>query len=152
MKNFIPPQKTSKFALETRVAPRREPKNRIDTSMVNLTSIASTLNRKIFLSKHARRRAYTQALIGVTLSLSGCMGVYEGGFECPAGRGVGCKSISDVNQMVNHGELPPKPLPDLTHEHCERCGVSRDEQIEAEHSGTSEKPQIWYSPWALRAI
>ena len=77
------------------------------------------------------------------------MGVYEGGFECPPGRGVGCKSISDVNQMVDQGELPPKPLHDLSHKHCERCGARQDGQIEAEHSGTPEKSQIWYSPWAL---
>ena len=24
--------------------------------------------------------------VGITLSLSGCMGVYEGGFECPSGK------------------------------------------------------------------
>lgn len=41
--------------------------------------------------------------------LSGCMGIYEGGFECPAGTGVGCKSISDVNTMVNQGEIPKAP-------------------------------------------
>ncbi|MBS0271674.1 MAG: hypothetical protein JSR85_03390 [Proteobacteria bacterium] len=35
--------------------------------------------------------------------LAGCMGVYEGGFECPPGEGVGCKSISEVNEMVNQG-------------------------------------------------
>lgn len=38
--------------------------------------------------------------------LSGCMGIYEGGFECSAGTGVGCKSISEVNSMVDQGELP----------------------------------------------
>jgi len=47
----------------------------------------------------------TAVLLSVAL-LSGCMGIYEGGFECPAGSGVGCKSISEVNQMVNQGELP----------------------------------------------
>jgi hypothetical protein len=149
MKNFIHPQKISKFVLETRATPRRESKNRIGTNMVSLKSIAGYLNRKDLLSIQTRRRAYTQALIGITLSLSGCMGVYEGGFECPPGRGVGCKSISDVNQMVNHGELPPKSLPDLLHEHCERCGAKQSEQIEAEHSGKLEKPEIWFSPWAL---
>lgn len=42
--------------------------------------------------------------------LSGCsvMGVYEGGFDCPAGSGVGCKSISEVNEMVNSGALSPQ--------------------------------------------
>ena len=38
--------------------------------------------------------------------LVGCMGVYDGGFECPPGEGVGCKSISEVNQMVNQCSVP----------------------------------------------
>ena len=37
----------------------------------------------------------------LSLCLTGCMGVYEGGFECPPGIGVGCKSISEVNQMID---------------------------------------------------
>jgi len=56
--------------------------------------------------------------------LSGCMGVYEGGFECPPGQGVGCKSISDVNSLVNAGEIPP-PMPS---------------------SIFLQKTEIWYAP------
>ena len=41
--------------------------------------------------------------LGIAFCLFGCMGVYEGGFECPPGEGVGCKSISEVNEMVNQG-------------------------------------------------
>lgn len=90
------------------------------------------------------------------------MGVYEGGFECPPGTGVGCKSISDVNQMVNDGELPQKPLPDLPQTHCEKCGSNLEpqqndfehpegEHPEGEHPKDehSKKPHIWYSSWAL---
>lgn len=50
------------------------------------------------------------------LCLSSCMGVYEGGFECPPGKGVGCKSISEVNQMVDQhseNELPGLEKPYL---------------------------------------
>ncbi|MDP4154222.1 MAG: hypothetical protein Q8929_01175 [Bacillota bacterium] len=56
--------------------------------------------------------------------LSGCMGIYEGGFECPAGTGVGCKSISDVNALVNLGEIPK---------------TSPEQPI-------IFKPEIWYVP------
>ncbi|MBP6951567.1 MAG: hypothetical protein KBD36_02845 [Alphaproteobacteria bacterium] len=77
------------------------------------------------------------------LCLSGCMGIYEGGFECPPGKGVGCKSISDVNQMVDHGDLPTRSLPDLPQTHCEQCEANRDQQITPEYLETS---QIWYSP------
>lgn len=83
MKNFSYTQRISKFVLE-------KEKNRSSTRAAGPMRIINYLSeskyRKTFLSKHARRRAYTQALIGVSLSLSGCMGVYEGGFECPPGR------------------------------------------------------------------
>ena len=61
------------------------------------------------------------------LALSGCMGVYEGGFECPPGQGVGCKSISEVNDLVNAGELP-----------------------KAAASLSAQKADIWYSPSFIR--
>ena len=78
------------------------------------------------------------------LALSGCMGVYEGGFECPPGEGVGCKSISEVNQMVNEGELPKSPSssPEAKTP-CKGCRIN-EELIPSEAS--SPKPQIWYSP------
>ena len=73
-------------------------------------------------------------LITAALLLSGCMGIYEGGFECPAGTGVGCKSISEVNQMVNQGELPKEALP------------KRDfSKIDVEPP-TPRNHEIWYAP------
>ena len=55
-------------------------------------------------SKQVRSPVYliTDYWILITpLILSGCMGVYEGGFECPPGRGLGCTSISEVNKVVD---------------------------------------------------
>ena len=34
-------------------------------------------------------------------------------FDCPAGKGVGCKSISEINYMVNQGEQPHAPMGSL---------------------------------------
>lgn len=68
-------------------------------------------------------------LLCLPLCLTGCMGIYEGGFECPAGVGVGCKSISDVNTMVNQGDIPKAP---------------------AEQPITL-KSEIWYAPSMYRA-
>lgn len=70
----------------------------------------------------------TATLASAALLLSGCMGVYEGGFECPAGTGVGCKSISEVNDLVNAGEVPKK-------------GAS---------VVATQEPEIWYSPPFIR--
>lgn len=36
--------------------------------------------------------------------LGGCTNSQET-FDCPAGSGVGCKSIVEVNEMINQGEL-----------------------------------------------
>ena len=79
-------------------------------------------------------------LLTTALALSGCMGVYEGGFECPPGEGVGCKSISEVNQMVEYGELPKKQNDPQTP--CQQCN-SNPNFLQS----PSEDPPIWYSPW-----
>ena len=46
-------------------------------------------------------------LIVALIALSGCSS-YSETFDCPAGQGVGCKSLSRVNQMVETGDLPYK--------------------------------------------
>ena len=88
--------------------------------------------------------------IGISLLLSGCMGIYEGGFECPPGKGVGCKSISEVNHMINAGELPPKapahPFP-LEGENCVSCPSQPMIALPV------NEPQIWFAPstWEPKA-
>lgn len=39
------------------------------------------------------------------LSLSACSSIYGESFDCGAGTGVPCTSISDINSMVNRGEI-----------------------------------------------
>jgi hypothetical protein len=77
-------------------------------------------------------------------ALTSCMGVYEGGFECPPGEGVGCKSISEVNQMVNEGELPKRSASPEIGKPCKGCRAH--EELTTPES-SSQKPQIWYSPF-----
>jgi conjugal transfer pilus assembly protein TraV len=45
-------------------------------------------------------------------SLLTACGVSKENFDCKYGKGVGCRSISEVNTMVNEGQLrdPSKPL------------------------------------------
>lgn len=71
---------------------------------------------------------YLMTALAPALMLSGCMGVYDGGFECPPGKGVGCKSISEVNQMVNQCSVPSA-----------QCSVPSLQ-------GSEDKLEIWYSP------
>ena len=85
--------------------------------------------------------------LGLGLSLSGCMGVYEGGFECPPAKGVQCKSISEVNQMVNQQTMMRTPTlaieqPELETLELNDVGCGKD------HAGScSLTPEIWYAPW-----
>lgn len=83
---------------------------------------------------------------GLALSLSGCMGVYEGGFECPPGEGVGCKSISEVNEMVNQGlgtrkqELNTQPSEETQESVCRKGHAC---------PSAPGSPEIWYAPRGL---
>lgn len=47
----------------------------------------------------------------VAATLPGCASM-NSEFNCPAGKGVGCKNIHDVNQMVNDGKLGGNEKPD----------------------------------------
>jgi hypothetical protein len=44
------------------------------------------------------------AILILSIQVSGCA-VYSTEFECGIGKGVGCKSISEVNELVNNGEI-----------------------------------------------
>lgn len=89
------------------------------------------------------------ALFGVAFSLVGCMGIYEGGFECPPGKGVGCKSITDVNEMVNQGEIP---LLASKKQNSEEEKGKEDFHCKSNSSQacplTSDTADVWYAPWA----
>lgn len=94
------------------------------------------------MKKSIKRPIYTQSLMGLSLSLSGCMGVYEGGFECPPGEGVGCKSISEVNQMVDQGLGNKNPSLETDPQKTED-----NEPVCKKGSGScSASPEIWYAP------
>lgn len=94
-----------------------------------------------------KNKMYKALIVTLPLCLTGCMGIYEGGFECPAGTGVGCKSISEVNNMVNFGDLP-KPVMEITSEptgetyKCNTCGRP--------FSLIQAQPEIWINPLYLK--
>ena len=56
--------------------------------------------------------------LNVLLSLVTCLlltacSTYKENFDCPPGSGVGCKSITAVDQLIDKGKLPhpEKPIP-----------------------------------------
>ncbi len=100
-------------------------------------SIRMPVPRKLMM----RKVCPSVFLLSLSLSLTGCMGIYEGGFECPPGIGVGCKSISDVNTMINRNQLPGTKS-----QETEENTVSYDERSPDSHLLTPESPEIWYAP------
>jgi len=90
---------------------------------------------------------YRLLITSLALALSGCMGVYEGGFECPPGEGVKCKSISEVNQMVDQCSASSVQciVPSVQ---SPTCGIP-----ELRNQGSMgvapviQTSEIWYSPF-----
>ena len=42
--------------------------------------------------------------LSVTLLLNGCS-VYKGSFDCKSHKGIGCESVSKVNELINDDKL-----------------------------------------------
>jgi hypothetical protein len=51
------------------------------------------------------------SLLMTSLTILSACTPYTESFDCPPGRGVGCRSLSTVNQMVEEGILPHGKLP-----------------------------------------
>ena len=47
----------------------------------------------------------------ITLAIANGCTPYSESFDCPPGRGVGCKSLNIVNHMVEEGQLPLEDAP-----------------------------------------
>jgi hypothetical protein len=71
-------------------------------------------------------------LIVALVALTGCSS-YSETFDCPAGQGVGCKSLSRVNQMVETGELPYKDLEDSGFKDVIKPRIVKTEQVAPLH-------------------
>ncbi len=60
-------------------------------------------------------RFNVKPLCVLSLMLLGGCSTYQEHFDCDVGKGVGCKSLSYVNRLVDRGDLPyPEDLPPLT--------------------------------------
>jgi conjugal transfer pilus assembly protein TraV len=59
---------------------------------------------RIKTPNHLKQCAFIFAHLMVISLLSGCSTTSEV-FECEAGKGIGCKSISEVNKMVDQGQV-----------------------------------------------
>jgi hypothetical protein len=84
---------------------------------------------------------------GLAFALSGCMGVYEGGFECPPGEGIKCKSISEVNQMVDQcsASSVQDAVPNVQSLTCGIPELRRKGSMET--APAIQTSEIWYSPF-----
>lgn len=80
--------------------------------------------------RKANLLSYSRIIASLPFLLTGCMGVYEGGFECPPVKGLGCTSISDVNHLVNQ-KVVPKDI------HIQESDLPKEDKV---------YPRIWFNP------
>ncbi len=109
---------------------------------MNLSNKKSNNHKVTVLNLKNLLKLCTSALL--PFCLTGCMGVYEGGFECPPGEGIKCKSISEVNQMVDQNSVIKNQLSESSPQDeepdksiCKNGGLG----------SCSATPEIWYSPF-----
>jgi hypothetical protein len=106
----------------------------------------------VFLDKGDNR--WWRIIFLFPLFLSGCMGIYEGGFECPAGQGTQCKSISEVNELINRKQIPGVREQDFR---SQACSVSQDFSDSLCTSPVPLTPDfltpgIWWNPAILQEM
>jgi hypothetical protein len=115
--------------------------------MIHIKGKTSRKNNRSGTHLITNYRLLITAMLLPAALLSGCMGIYEGGFECPAGVGVGCKSISEVNAMVDQGVLP-QTSQGMTSD--DNSNTTRCENWGRSFSSNSDAPQIWINPLYLK--
>jgi hypothetical protein len=78
------------------------------------------------------------------LALTGCA-TYNESFDCEPGKGVGCVSLSQVNYMVDKGELP---LPSQGQDHVQQARRRKNlqEAMPAKNFPGSKRLRIWIAP------
>jgi len=76
-----------------------------------------------------------------SLFLTACSS-YQEHFECPPGKGVGCQSVSQVDQLVNQGDLPLREDFIEKYEDCENLCTKK---ISTELKENTQK--IWIAPF-----
>ena len=81
-------------------------------------------------------------MISSLLSLVGCSS-YQEQFDCPPGSGVGCKSLSDVDQLVESGKLPIGSEASLEFQENDQQSLDKNAQKDCscEKSSPQEKIQ-----------
>ena len=92
------------------------------------------------------------SIVVVLQGLSGCSKM-SGTFDCPYGKGVGCRSITEVNQMVNDGKLSGLDSVEST-QHKATVAHKCDKQQEIAlvdktkvHRMKEEHLKVWVAPF-----
>lgn len=100
-----------------------------------------------YISKLSAKLQYWALITALAPALTSCMGVYEGGFECPPGEGIKCKSISEVNKMVDQCSTSSVQcsVPSVQNPKCEIPELCDQGSIGT--APTIQTSEIWYSPF-----
>src|SRR5438132_707356 len=90
-------------------------------------------------------------LVIALLLLPGCSS-YSETFDCPAGQGVGCKSLSKVNQMVEKGDLPHKDPEDSSSSDVIKPRFVKTDQAAPLHLNPDLVPVMYVSAFKTSRI
>ena len=85
---------------------------RLEMKLLSIRTDQSKRNlgdSKDFRLEGRLKQALCPCLLLTTLLLSGCSS-YKSSFDCPAGVGVGCRSVSEVDALVEKGALTYKSV------------------------------------------
>jgi conjugal transfer pilus assembly protein TraV len=93
------------------------------------------------------------SVVCLSLGLVGCTTSHEV-FDCPAGKGMGCRSISQVNRMVNQGEIAQDPEPErvspsvsLSSADADRLSTSLMGEGRVVKRVSEEHLRVWIAPF-----
>lgn len=90
------------------------------------------------------------------LFFTGCAGI-SGKFDCPFKPGVCCKSVSEVNDLVDRGKLPTKPKTKtiITGNTTATPIVANKETTVTQFKGAKRVPEkiltVWLAPFVDQA-
>lgn len=84
------------------------------------------------------------SLAACIVGLSGCsMGVYDGHFDCAPDKGLGCHSVTQVNELVNRGQAGRSSIESLNSP-CSREDKSCSEGLK--NLPPFKLKRIWVAP------
>lgn len=97
-----------------------------------------------------KRFMHIMLIVATSLLLEGC-GVYKGSFECKGEKGIGCESVSKVNELINEEKLDDfieeSNQPKRSRGKCIPCPQNIKKETEDINEQKREKIRIYFNEY-----